>query len=80
MNTKPNPTMQPCQSSQIKAHGHCAATNTLRVEFANGGTYDYHGVTPGQYDELRKADSVSKHLHAHIKPKHKFTKHANHKE
>lgn len=71
---KPNPTMQACKSSQVKSHGHCAATNTLCVEYASGGRYYYEGVSPEQYAELCKCESVGKHLHAHIKPNHKFSK------
>lgn len=72
--TTPKFTMQPCKSSQIKAHGHCAATNTLCVEFASGGTYHYHGVSPQQYEELCKAESAGKYLAANIKNQHKYTK------
>ena len=71
---KPNPTMQACKSSQVKANGHCAATNTLCVEYASGGKYHYEGVTAEQYADLCKCESVGKHLHAHIKGKHKFSK------
>lgn len=71
---QPNPAMQPCKSSQVKAHGHCAATNTLCVEYASGGRYHYQDVTREQYADLCKAESVGKYLHANVKPKHKFTK------
>lgn len=74
MSTKPNPTMQPCKSSQVKAHGHCAETNTLCVEYASGGRYHYAGVSAEQYADLCKAESVGKHLHANIKGKHKYEK------
>jgi hypothetical protein len=67
--------MKECNSSQVRRHGHCAATNTLSVEFASGGTYHYHGVNPQQYEELCKAESVGKHLHANVKGKFEFTKH-----
>lgn len=71
---KPNPTMHACESSQVKAHGHCAGTNTLCVEFKRGGTYHYEGVTAKQYAELCKCESVGKHLVANIQPKHKVKK------
>jgi hypothetical protein len=74
MNKKPNPTMQSCESSQVKSHGHCADTNTLCVEYASGGRYHYEGVSAEQYTALCKAESVGKHLHANIKGNHKFTK------
>lgn len=62
------------KSGQIESIGHDLATNTLAVTFRHGGTYHYHGVNAGQFDELKKAESVGKHLHAHIKSAHKFTK------
>ena len=71
---KPNPTMQPCISSQIKFIGHCAATNTLRVEFNSGGLYDYHDVPAEKFTALAAAESAGKYLHKHIKPNHSFTK------
>lgn len=74
MKITPNPKMQPCKSSQIRAHGHCAATNTLCVEFASGGTYHYHDFPAQQYEELCKAESVGKYLHANVKDKFKFAK------
>ena len=70
----PNFTMQPCQSSQVKAYGHCSATNTLCVEFANGGTYHYHGFSADDYANLTKAESVGKYLHSNVKGKFKHTK------
>lgn len=72
--TTPTFKMNPCKSSQVKSHGHCSATNTLCVEFANGGTYHYHGFTADDYAELTKAESVGKYLHANVKGKFKFDK------
>jgi hypothetical protein len=71
---KPNPVMQPCQSSKINALGHCAATNTLRVEFSSGVKYDYHDVPAEKYAALAAAESAGKHLQQHIKPHHSFKK------
>ena len=73
---KPSPTMRKCKSSQVIEHGHCPATNTLRVVFKSGGTYDYHGVDAEKYAALLKAESIGKHLGQSIKPHHKFTKRA----
>lgn len=66
--------MQPCVSSQIKAHGHDGTTNTLAIEYHSGDTYHYEGVSPEQYQAFAKAESVGKHFHAHIKGKHKYQK------
>lgn len=70
----PNFTMKECKSSQIKRHGHCAATNTLCVEFANGGTYHYQNFPAKQYEELCKAESIGKYLHTNVRGKFEFTK------
>lgn len=70
----PNPKMNPCKSSQVKAHGHCAATNTLCVEFKSGGTYHYQNFSAQDYEALRKAESVGKYLQSNVKGKFKFAK------
>jgi hypothetical protein len=62
------------ESSQIAEIGHCAATNTMGVRFKNGGEYHYHNVTPTHYKLFATADSLGKHLGAHIKGKFQFTK------
>ena len=64
--------MSPVKSSQIVSIGHTG--DTLAVKFKSGGTYHYHGVSPAQFAELQKDESIGKHLGAHIKPKHKFSK------
>ncbi len=61
-------------SSQIESIGHDLATNTLSVKFLKGGTYHYHDVNQGAFDELMKADSIGSHLHKHVKSKCKCTK------
>jgi hypothetical protein len=53
-------------SSNVAATGHDPRTNTLRVRFQNGSTYQYDGVTAGEHSALRGADSVGSHLHKHI--------------
>lgn len=66
--------MKPVASSQVKAIGHDPATNTLRVEYASGGVYDYAGVDAEKHRALMAAPSIGSHLHKQIKPNHKFTK------
>lgn len=73
MTKKPDITLTPIKhSSQIEGIGHHG--DTLAVKYHSGQTYLYHGVTPAQYADLQKAESVGKHLNTHIKPKHKFVK------
>lgn len=64
--------MLPCESSQVTAHGHCPKTNTLQVHFKTGGIYQYRDFGPEKYEELKKAESIGKFLHAHVKGKHSF--------
>jgi hypothetical protein len=61
-------------STQVAEIGYCAATKTLGVRFHNGGEYHYHNVTQEHYDTFLAAESAGKHLGAHIKGKHTYTK------
>lgn len=76
----PQITLQPVQSSQIAAIGHCPATETLAVQFFRKGApadvYHYANVTATEYAAFAGAESVGKHFYAHIKPhadKHPYT-------
>lgn len=60
------------KSGQIASIGHSG--DTLAVKFKSGGTYHYHGVSPAQFADMQKAESVGGFLSKHIKSKHKFTK------
>lgn len=62
--------MHSVKSSNIEAIGHDADSKTLHVRFKSGGLYAYHGVTTEQFAQLQSAESIGKHIHAHIKPKH----------
>lgn len=51
-------------SSNIEAVGHSGHSGTtMHVTFKNGNTYEYHGVSFEQFQELKNAESVGKHLH-----------------
>jgi hypothetical protein len=66
--------MTPVDSSNIEAIGHHPESNTLRVKFLTGATYDYHDVPPESYQALVNAPSAGSHFHKHIKGQHHFTK------
>jgi hypothetical protein len=53
-------------SSSVKAIGHHG--DALHVTFTSGKTYVYPNVTAQQFDALRSAKSVGKHLNANIMP------------
>jgi len=59
--------MHEVDSSAVQAVGYDVETQTLRVRFNSGHTYDYQGVPQGTYDELMAVDSVGRFLHRHIK-------------
>lgn len=63
----------PVKSSNVKSVGYDEASQTLAVEFAGGGVYHYAGVSPKDHAALTKAESVGKHIAAHIRPKFKAT-------
>ncbi len=58
--------MRPVKSTNVKAIGYDAASNTLRVEFASG-SYDYDGVTAKEHRDLVDAKSIGSHFHKHFR-------------
>lgn len=58
--------MQSVTSSQIAAIGH-DGKSTLRVQFNNGGVYDYANVGADLFAKLQGADSVGSFFSANIK-------------
>lgn len=73
----PDIALNSCESSQIEAHGHDPATNTLALQFKNkngvGATYHYANFTQADYDAFRNAESLGRHFGQHIKTQ--FDKH-----
>jgi hypothetical protein len=63
------PEMLPVKSSNVAAIGYDHDGSRLHVDFKNGGSYIYHGITPDQHAALMKAKSVGSHMHSEIKPK-----------
>lgn len=68
----PQITLQPVQSSQIAAIGHCPATETLAVQFFRKGApadvYHYANFTATEYAAFAGAQSIGAHFGKHIKP------------
>jgi hypothetical protein len=60
-------TMQSVQSSQIKAIGYDAPSETLRVQFNSGAVYDYAGVPAGAHTALAAASSIGAHFGKNIR-------------
>lgn len=59
--------MIPVSSSNLNAVGYDYDTATLRIQFLNGGLYDYMGVPPEVYDELIAAISKGQYFDQTIK-------------
>lgn len=69
--------MLPVKSSNIESVGYYAKSGDLHVRFKNGSYYIYHAVHPAIFAGLLSATSKGKHLHLHVKGKHKVTKVTN---
>lgn len=54
-------------SSNLRSVGYDPNTQTLEIEFNNGGIYQYTGVPQGVYDGLMAAGSHGSYFDAHIK-------------
>jgi hypothetical protein len=57
------------ESSTVKSTQYDIDSQTLTVEFKNGNAYEYYKVTYEDWISLLDAESIGKHLNAHIKGK-----------
>lgn len=62
------------KSSNVDGAHYDAASRTLTVKYKSGGSYTYADVPAHHWNELQKAESVGKYLHAHIKSAYKGSK------
>lgn len=65
---------QPVRSSNLAMVGYDAESNTLEIEFLNGGIYQYFDVLPSIHEGLMNAPSHGKFFHAHIRNKYRYSK------
>lgn len=54
--------LQPLTSSSVAAAGFDAGTGTLAIQFKNGRTYHYEGITAEQYAGLTSAKSAGAYV------------------
>ena len=54
-------------SSALASATYDDETQDLSITFVNGGTYDYHNVSPGDFEALVGASSPGRYWHANIK-------------
>jgi hypothetical protein len=59
--------MKPVVSSNIAKYGYDESTQTLRIEFRNGGVYDYSGVPSEIVADLADAPSIGSYFHNNIR-------------
>ena len=53
-------------SSNVASYGYDAESQTLEVKFQSGQTYRYSKVTQAEFDALKKAPSIGKHVSQHF--------------
>jgi hypothetical protein len=61
--------LKPVESSSIAAIAHDPVTKSLVVQFKNGGTYRYDGISADQHQKLMAAKSIGTHFQQHIRAK-----------
>jgi hypothetical protein len=65
---------QSVSSSNIASIGYDVNSQTLEVEFLNGGVYQYFDVPQHVYEELMGAGSKGKHLASNIKGYYRYSR------
>lgn len=62
------------ESSNVEAIGYDKESETLQVEFKNGGIYQYFDVPQHIFQESHNADSIGKYLAYNIKGNYRYSK------
>jgi len=62
------------RSTNIRSIGHESKSNTLEIEFSDGGIYQYFGVPESAFKGLMSALSHGSYFHKHIKDKYRWAK------
>lgn len=65
---------KPVSSSNIASIGYDADSNTLEIQFKNGGIYRYYGVPQTVYAGLMAASSHGSYLAQNIKDRYRYEK------
>ncbi|NMW31211.1 KTSC domain-containing protein [Altererythrobacter sp. RZ02] len=66
--------MHNVDSSNVAAVGYEEDSQTLQVEFNNGGTYQYFDVPQAIFDGLLGASSVGQYLNQHVKGTYRYSR------
>ena len=62
------------ESSNIARMAYNNATQVLKSEFKNGGTYDYYDVPENIFEAMRTASSKGQYLATQIKGNYRYAK------
>ena len=65
---------QPVSSSNIASIGYDADSQTLEIEFLNGGVYQYFDIPQYVHEELMNASSHGQYLAQNIKGLYRYSK------
>jgi len=65
---------KPVSSSNIASIGYDVDSQTLEIEFLNGGVYQYFDVPQHVYEELMSAGSHGQYLARNIKGAYRYSK------
>ncbi len=65
---------QAVTSSNIASIGYDADSQTLEIEFLNGGVYQYFDVPQYVHEELMNASSLGQYLAQNIKGNYRYSK------
>lgn len=65
---------KPVSSSNIASIGYDVTTQTLEIQFHNGGVYRYHGVPQSEHAGLMAASSHGSYLARSIKDHYRYEK------
>ena len=65
---------QPVSSSNIASIGYDVNSQTLEIEFLNGGVYQYFDLPQYVYEELMSASSHGQYLARDIKGTYRYSK------
>lgn len=68
------PEMHPVSSSNIAAVGYDADSESVYIEFLNGSTYKYNGVTESEFENLKTASSVGSYFNRNYKNVYPYEK------
>lgn len=64
----------PANSSNIERFAYDPVSRVLKVEFKNGGTYDYFDVSQSDFERMRSAPSKGQFLASDIKGRYRYAR------